>query len=262
MNINANPIPSDPTSLQVNWNEAPDEVYDTVAIDEYQTSQLPAKGPFPPPEQSQGRPDGLPALKGTTEFHNLKPGTSYVFVIYGTRGTDSGPVTTQLTVSSPVSTPAATQPPPTDPGLSPPTCKAFPQPKDLNNSNRILVTWTSSTSYDIFAVTCNYTANPPMGSRVEINSGGTNGSYTFLDLQPGNEYAFSAQGGQDQVGGLLAGTLGHRWSAYGPLFRVQAAPNSSYLREFLKNSSVSGANGIRPLVPKLASIDLRSLMGI
>ena len=87
MDIYANPLPTDPSSMQVNWSETPGEVYDSVSIDKYQASQLPKSGPLPAPEQSQ---TGLAALGGTTEFHGLKSGTGYVFVIYGHRNYGDG----------------------------------------------------------------------------------------------------------------------------------------------------------------------------
>jgi hypothetical protein len=239
--------------------------YEYVRIDEYQTSQLPTKGPFPPPEQSQGSASSpLSAMGVTTLFKNLKPNTSYTFLLWGVASIDGygGNYPVYIDRSVPVTTPAQAAGSSSAPDYPAPVCTGAAFPQTLQDSNRIVINWTSPTHYDVYGVTCDYSANPPVGSRVDDNNGGTSGSYTFGQLRPGSVHSFSVQGGADYVGGILAGGLGHHWSAYSPLIYVQAVQNTRGLRKFLQDSGVSGTNGIRPLVPKTSAISLRNLLGV
>ena len=92
--ITAIVLPATPTALQVNTEDigylsSAGESYEYVRVDEYQTSQLPADGPFPPPEQSQGSPtQPLSAAGSTITFQNLKAGTSYTFLLWGVASID------------------------------------------------------------------------------------------------------------------------------------------------------------------------------
>lgn len=268
--ITALVISTDPTKLQVNTDDITflsdaGAFYEYVRIDEYQTSQLPAKGPFPSPEQSQGSATSpLSAMGVTTFFKNLKPNTSYTFLLWGVASIDGygGDYPVYIDRSLPVTTPAKAVDSSSAPDYPAPVCTGAAFPQTLQDSNRIVVSWTSSLHYDVYGVTCDYSANPPVGSRVDDNDGGTSGSYTFRQLQPGSVHAFSVQGGADYVGGLLAGSPGHHWSAYSPLIYVQAVQNTRGLQKFLRDSGVSGANGIRPLLPNANAISLRSLLGV
>ncbi len=267
--ITALVVSTDPTELQVNTEDITflsdaGTSYEYVRIDEYQTSQVPAKKPFPPPEQSQGSASSpLSAMGATTIFKNLKPNTSYTFVLWGVASIDGygGDYPVYIDRSVPVTTPAQAAENSSEVGYPAPVCTGAAFPQTLQDSNRIVVSWTSSIHYDVYGVTCDYAANPPVGSRAEDNNGGTSGSYTFRQLQPGSVHSFSVQGGADAVGGLLAGSLGHHWSAYSPLIYVQAVQNTRGLQKFLQDSGVSGANGIRPLVPGTSAISLRNLLG-
>ena len=239
--------------------------YEYVRIDQYETSQLPAKDPFPPAEQSQGSSvNPLSAMGVTTIFQNLKPNTSYTFLLWGVASIDGygGNYPVYIDKSVAVSTPAKALDTSSTVDYPAPSCTGAAFPQTLQDTNRIVISWTSRQGYDMYAITCDYSVSPATGSRVEDNNGGAAGSYTFRQLQPGSVHSFSVQGGSDNVGGLLAGNLGHHWSAYSPLINVQAVQNTRRLKQFLQNSGVSGANGIRPLVPKSNSISLRNLLGV
>ncbi len=268
--ITAIVISTSATELQVNTQDitfldSAGETYVYVRIDEYQTSQLPAKGPFPAPEQSQGSSTSPLSASGvTTFFQNLKPNTSYTFLLWGVASLDGygGDYPVYIDKSTPVTTPAKPSIPSSEIDYPAPVCTGAAYPQTLQDSNRIVITWTSSKPYDVYGVTCDYSANPPVGSRVEQDGNGASGSYTFRDLPPGSIHSFSVQGGADDVGGLFGGALGHHWSAFSPLIYVQAVQNTRGLRKFLGDSGVNGANGIRPLVPNSKAISLRALMGV
>lgn len=267
--ITAVVIPTSTTELQVNTDDitflsSAGESYEYVRIDEYQTSKLPADGPFPPAEQSQGSSlNPLSAAGCTTLFQKLTPNTSYTFLLWGVASIDGygGDYPVYIDKSAPVATPAKALVTTSEPDYRPPTCTGAAFPQTLQDSNRIVISWTSPQGYDMYAITCDYSVSPPSGSRVEDNNGGATGSYTFRQLQPGSVHSFSVQGGAD-VMDFLAGNLGHHWSAFSPLINVQAAQNTRRLRKFLQDSGVSGANGIRTLVPKSNAISLRNLMGV
>ncbi len=261
-------ISTSATELQVNTDDitflsSAGESYEYVRIDEYQTSQLPAKRPFPPAEQSQGSAiNPLSAMGVTTFFQPLKPNTSYTFLLWGVASIDGygGDYPVYIDKSVAVTTPAKALDTPSD--YLAPVCTGAAFPQTLQDSNRIVISWTSPQGYDMYAITCDYSANPPTGSRVEDNNGGASGNFTFRQLQPGSVHSFSVQGGADIAGGLLAGNLGHHWSAYSSLIYVQAVQNTRRLRKFLQDSGVSGTNGIRLLVPKTNAISLRNLLGV
>jgi len=239
--------------------------YEYVRIDEYKTSQLPTKDDsFPPPEQSQGSPlNPLSAAGCTTLFQKLTPNTSYTFLLWGVSSIDGygGDYPVYIDRSAPVTTPAKDVVPPSGPTYPAPTCTGAAFPQTLQDSNRIVISWTSARAYDIYGVTCDYGLNPPNGSRVEDNNGGASGSFAFRQLQPGSIHSFSVQGGVDNFS-PLAGFAGHQWSPYSALIKIAAVENTRDLRKFLQDSEVSAGNGVRLLVPKANVISLRSIMGV
>jgi hypothetical protein len=267
--ITAIVLPASPDALQVNTEDigflsSAGESYEYVRVDEYQTSQLPADGPFPPPEQSKGSAtQPLSAAGSTITFQNLKAGTSYTFLLWGVASIDGygGDYPVYIDKSDPVTTPTQAVVSTYDQDVPAPVCTGAAFPQTLQDSNRIVISWTSSRAYDMYAITCDYSVNPASGTRVEDSSGGSSGSFTFRQLQPGSVHSFSVQGGADTLD-FLGGSAGHYWSAFSSLVNVQAAANTRRLRVFLQNSGVNGANGLRPLLPNAKAISLRNLLGV
>ncbi|MDG6905533.1 MAG: hypothetical protein JRN20_07105 [Nitrososphaerota archaeon] len=136
--------------------------------------------------------------------------------------------------------------------LSPPSISAFvPHPANMNQPNRITVTWASSTSYDKYVLgwidvgyqtdpnAVNYGSilqNPPWelpNQAQDINQKGTSGSYD-VPTQPGHLYIFHVNGGISQF-------WNYRYSPWGPPAAQIAIPNSRSLRTYLLDSGINPA---------------------
>jgi hypothetical protein len=130
-----------------------------------------------------------------------------------------------------------------------PTPKNYPQikadryPKDLNNTNRIIVSCPNGSAYDHWMLTVN-------GAQSD-------------DLKPSDSYAFPAVPGQTFVlatdGLEIAGDAYTGWSPGVPVIGIK---NSNSVTEFLNNSGVSGANGIKQYVRSSDSSGVRGMLGL
>lgn len=140
------------------------------------------------------------------------------------------------------STPPVTLPPPSAPQLT-------PQPANLTNGNRIVVSWASSYNYDKYVV--GWTQDGIEMQPQDIKQGGTTGSWE-APTTPGHNYTFHVNGGVSQF-------WNYNYSDWGPTSSATAVPNVTSLREFLTISGINPAGkSLRSLVQ--AGQTLRSYM--
>jgi hypothetical protein len=252
LSINAAAVANNQTLLQVNWGEISDQGYEGVSytgvvIAEYASSKPLDLGKLPAAEQTQGNTTNpLSAGGGTTEFHNLKAATSYVFVLYGVADFSDGAIPVALAQSTPVSTAGTTSSKPLTPtGPEYPALSTQNLPKTLKDTNRIVVMCANASIYDHWIIS----VNGVQQSEQMV------GDENFLIASgPGQAFTLNADG-------LLRTTTDY--TGWGPPVPVKAGPNSNSVLEFLRNSGVTGSGvELRTLVKSSSSTGVRNMLGL
>jgi len=124
-----------------------------------------------------------------------------------------------------------------------PTIKTDGYPKDLQNTNRIVVTCTDSTLYDHWMLMVDNVQTPDQ----------TATTYEFPS-QPLQTYAIKSDGlyiATDQYANFV-----------GPLHIVRAVDNLHSLRDFLSRTGQNGSAGVRAFVVASNSTGIRNMLGI
>ncbi len=134
------------------------------------------------------------------------------------------------------------------------------RPKTLHDDNRLDISWVvpswsdGDNSYHAFNVRWYPLGAPQNATQQNVNSGGTNGLWTCTPLHPNTEYAIGVQG-ED-----TAAYIYYSESDWGAL-TARSGDNHHQLRDFLADSGVDGASGVRRLFAGLTA-SLRAAMGI
>jgi hypothetical protein len=255
------PLNTNSTNIGVSWSNVDPIINPSVRVDMYLTSDLAKQKPGTLPPVTKANNKGgidtpsIPPISSATGFPliftGLTAGTSYTFFLYGWQsdpGTSgSSPLPILLAQSSPISTLAASAPtpPPKKPQPTPDYPVFTPQlfPKDLNNTNRVVITLDNNQLFVQWYVTLDGVA--------DHNSIGPLGSYRFATF-PGQSFSVS-------LSGKLISTGEYTNS---PTQNKVAGKNSYHVKVFLSDSGVNGLNGIRQFVESSKSTSVRNMLGI
>ena len=243
------------TSIEVTWYGVaalshPGAIYNQVRVDEYRAATIAALKsgqPLPPADQSQGgssdpsRPTLSPLDGSVALFVNLAPNTSYVFVLYGlvSLGSGGGLQPVLLATSQPATTSASSP----APAVTYPALSTRNFPKNLAQPNRIVVSCANANAYDHWILSVN---NAQQSQQFAGDD-----TFTIASV-PYQTFVLNADGK------IHNGD----YTGWGPPIPVKAGGNSNSVEEFLRNSGVSGAGGLRGFLNSSNSTTVRNMLGL